>query len=184
MTDTVAADPLAADTEASIPAALDLDRAALPPGLQPVERAYRSVLRTIYALVWLPFLVGALVLDNFALEGQPLRGVATGVVLLLMILVVGFAPQRIWRRLGYRLGERQLRITKGWLWHTDTVVPFVRVQHIDVSRGPLDKLFGTASLIVHTAGTHNSVVSLPGLAPERALDLRDTIRAEIKTDWQ
>ncbi|WP_343345538.1 PH domain-containing protein [Sphingomicrobium sp. XHP0239] len=179
MTDSIAAAP-----DSPLPDAIDPDRALLPPGLQPVEPAYRSVLRTIFLLVWLPFLVGALVLDNFAFEGQPFRGLLTGVVLFLMILVVGFAPHRIWRRLGYRLGDRQLRITKGWLWHTDTIVPFVRVQHIDVARGPIDKLFGTASLIVHTAGTHNSVVSLPGLDPEDALPLRDTIRAEIKTDWQ
>jgi len=75
-----------------------------------------------------------------------------------------------------------LRTVRGWLFHTDTVVPFVRVQHIDVTRGPIDKMFGTASLVVHTAGTHNSVVVLPGLAPERAAEIRDAIRAEIRAD--
>jgi len=58
----------------------------------------------------------------------------------------------------------------------------VRVQHIDVKRGPMDKLFGTASLVVHTAGTHNSIVTLPGLSPTRAADIRDDIRADIRTD--
>jgi membrane protein YdbS with pleckstrin-like domain len=43
-------------------------------------------------------------------------------------------------------------------------------------------LFGTAGLVVHTAGTHNSVVTLPGLAPERAIAIRDAIRAEIRAD--
>ena len=58
-----------------------------------------------------------------------------------------------------------------------TVVPFVRVQHIDVTRGPFDKMFGTASLVVHTAGTHNSIVTLPGLSPERAAEIREAIRS-------
>ena len=167
-----------------LPEALDADRAHLPAGLNPVEPAYRAVLRTKFALLWLPFLVGALVLDNFAFEGQSFRGIASLVVFVLMASIVSVAPNRIWRRRGYALGEKELRIVRGWLFHADTIVPFVRVQHLDVARGPLDKLFGTASLIVHTAGTHNSVVTLPGLDPERAIALRDTIRAQIKTDWQ
>ena len=62
------------------------------------------------------------------------------------------------------------------------VAPFVRVQHIDVSRAPLDKLFGTATLVIHTAGTHNNVVVVPGLAPDRADSLRSMIRATIRSD--
>ena len=71
---------------------------------------------------------------------------------------------------------------RGWLFHTDTIVPFVRVQHIDVTRGPFDKMFGTAMLVVHTAGTHNSIVTLPGLSPERAAEIREAIRSEIRAD--
>jgi membrane protein YdbS with pleckstrin-like domain len=58
----------------------------------------------------------------------------------------------------------------------------VRVQHLDVSRGPFDKMFGTATLVVHTAGTHNSTVSLPGLSPERAAELSAIIRGHIQAD--
>jgi membrane protein YdbS with pleckstrin-like domain len=92
------------------------------------------------------------------------------------------APPRIWRRLGYRLHSSLLQVVRGWLFHTDTVVPFVRVQHIDVTRGPWDKLFGTATLVVHTAGTHNSIVTLPGLAPDRAAEIRELIRGHIRSD--
>ena len=92
------------------------------------------------------------------------------------------SPDRIYRRLGYAIDERLLRVVHGWLFHTDTIVPFVRVQHIDVTRGPIDKLFGTASLVVHTAGTHNSIIVLPGLAPDRASDMRETIRGSIRAD--
>lgn len=92
------------------------------------------------------------------------------------------APDRIYRRLGYAIDGRLLRTMRGWIFHTDTIVPFVRVQHIDVMRGPFDKLFGTATLVVHTAGTHNSVVTLPGLSPERAAEIREAIRHEIRAD--
>ena len=43
-------------------------------------------------------------------------------------------------------------------------------------------MFGTATLVVHTAGTHNSIVTLPGLSPERAAEIREAIRSEIRAD--
>ncbi len=92
-------------------------------------------------------------------------------------------PRRRYRRLRYRLTDRLFQSLRGWLFHVDTVVPFVRVQHLDVARGPLDKMFGTASLIVHTAGTHNSVVSVHGLDAERAAEIRDIIREHVRTDF-
>ena len=86
-----------------------------------------------------------------------------------------------------RAGNREvgdnLQVVRGWLFHVDTVVPLVRVQHIDVTRGPLEKMFGVATLVVHTAGTHNSIVTLPGLAPERAAAIRDIIREHVRTDF-
>ena len=104
-------------------------------------------------------------------------------LLVLGLIVAWVAPNRIFRRLRYRLTDRFLQVVRGWMFHSDTIVPLVRVQHLDVVRGPLDKLFGTASLIVHTAGTHNSIVVVPGLAPERAAEIRDVIREHVQSDF-
>ncbi|WP_265571664.1 PH domain-containing protein [Sphingomicrobium nitratireducens] len=164
--------------------AIDPARPLLPPGMEPAEPAYRWLLTTQLLLTWLPFLVGALVIDNVVLADKPVQGVLSTIVGVLMIAIVLFVPLRIYRRLGFKLDPHLLRVVRGWLFHTDTMVPFVRVQHLDVARRPLDKVFGTASLVVHTAGTHNSIVTLPGLSPERAAAMRDEIRAEIRTDWQ
>ncbi|MBW0145764.1 PH domain-containing protein [Sphingomicrobium clamense] len=173
-----------AASEAPLPETIDPIAPRLPAGMHPVEPAYRWVLRIQFILLWAPFLVGALVLDNFVLSEQGYPAYLSLAVAVLALAVIVIVPQRIWRRLGYRLSDRSLRVVRGWLFHTDTIVPFVRVQHLDVTRGPLEKLLGTASLIVHTAGTHNSVVTLPGLDPEKAEEMRAAIRAEIRTDWQ
>jgi uncharacterized protein len=158
--------------------------AAVPSDIQRVEPGYRHALRVGAALFWIPFLIGALVLDRLILVETPFAGILPIVVALVGFSGVVYAPERIYRRLGYALDSRLLRVVRGWLFHTDTIVPFVRVQHIDVMRGPLDKIFGTARLVVHTAGTHNSVVTLPGLAPQRAIEIRDAIRAEIRADGE
>lgn len=153
-------------------------------GLLPVERGYINVLRVRTLLTWLPLIIGAIVLDRVALDGTRWQGALLVLVPLLTAITVLIAPPRIWLRLGYRLAPNLLQVVRGWLFHTDTVVPFVRVQHIDVTRGPLDKAFGTASLVVHTAGTHNSIVTLPGLAPERASEIRELIRGHIRSDLE
>ena len=135
------------------------------------------------AISWTVLAVIALILDVALIRRTDFGGILPPVVLLIGIAVVVIAPQRIYRRLLYRLTERRLQVLRGWLFHVDTVVPLVRVQHIDVTRGPLDKLFGTATLVVHTAGTHNSIVGLPGLSPERAAEIRNIIREHVRTDY-
>lgn len=134
------------------------------------------------AVFWIPVLIAALVINAVALTETAFSGLLPAVIGLIAFSGLVVAPDRIYRRLGYAIDKRLLRTVRGWLFHTDTVVPFVRVQHIDVTRGPFDKMFGTATLVVHTAGTHNSIVTLPGLLPERAAEIRDAIRSEIRAD--
>jgi membrane protein YdbS with pleckstrin-like domain len=150
--------------------------------VQPVERSYVKVIRARTLLAWLPVVIGAAVLDRAALADTGFGGLLLVAVPLLAIITAVTAPPRIWARLGYALEPAMLRVVRGWLFHTDTLVPLVRVQHLDLTRGPLDKLFGTATLAIHTAGTHNSIVTLPGLSPERAAELAAVIRTHIKAD--
>jgi membrane protein YdbS with pleckstrin-like domain len=150
--------------------------------LQQVEAAYVQVIRARTLVAWLPLIVGAVVLDRAVLDDHALQGLPMVAVPLLAAIAILFAPPRIWQRLGWALEPAMLRVVRGWWWHVDTLVPLVRVQHLDVARGPFDKLFGTATLVVHTAGTHNSTVSLPGLSPERAHALAAVIRGHIQAD--
>jgi hypothetical protein len=155
---------------------------AIPADLQPVEPAYRNALRARAAIFWVPVLLVALVVDNRLLAETAVSGLLPVLIGAIGLSAIMVAPDRIYRRLGYAIDGRLLRTVRGWLFYTDTVVPFVRVQHIDVTRGPFDKMFGTASLVVHTAGTHNSIVILPGLSPHRAAEIREAIRSEIRAD--
>jgi membrane protein YdbS with pleckstrin-like domain len=135
-------------------------------------------------LFWVPVSIGAIIADFLLLAGTPVAGLFAALVPLIGLLSVVIIPGRRYQRLAFALHPTMLQVVRGWLFHTDTMVPLVRVQHIDVTRGPLDKAFGTASLIVHTAGTHNNIVTLPGLAPERASAIRDEIRQHIRTDFE
>jgi membrane protein YdbS with pleckstrin-like domain len=151
--------------------------------LLPVEPGYKNVLRVRIAITWLVLVGISLIINTALLDETRFAGALPAAAAAIALSILAAAPNRIYRRLRYRLSERLLQVVRGWLFHRDTVVPLVRVQHLDVVRGPLDKMFGTASLVVHTAGTHNSIVTLPGLSPERATEMRDAIREHVRTDF-
>ena len=153
------------------------------PPLLAVEPGYKNVLRGRQLVTWLVLCIPAAIADQLLLADTGYYGLPSIALPILALISLTTAPQRIYRRLLYGLTERLLQVVRGWLFHTDTIVPFVRVQHLDVTRGPLDKMFGTATLIVHTAGTRNSIVTVPGLAPDRAAEIRDIIREHIRTDF-
>ena len=174
MTDTQAAptDPFAHD---ALNAAEGLDR---------VDPAYGHVVRITTALNLIPLAIAASVADWLVMpqiEGP--YGLVTTAAWLFAILGIVMLPARRVARWGYRIGEGQLRVARGWLFRTDTIVPFVRVQHIDVGQGPVERWFGLSHLIVHTSGTHNSTVTLPGLPSDLAAAMRETIRHHIQTDF-
>lgn len=153
-------------------------------GLDPVDPAYAQVVRITTALNLIPLAIGASVADWLVMpqiEGP--YGLLTTAAWLFAILGVVTLPARRVARWGYRIGEGQLRVARGWLFRTDTIVPFVRVQHIDVGQGPVERMFGLSHLVVHTSGTHNSTVTLPGLHSDLAAAMRETIRRHIQTDF-
>lgn len=149
-----------------------------------VEPGYRNALRLRFAILWAFLAVATLIFDRTLLAETPFAGALSIAAIFLGLGAVIFLPAKTYRRLRYRLTDRLLQVTRGWTFHTDTVVPLVRVQHLDVVRGPVDKMFGIATLVVHTAGTHNSIVTVPGLAPDRAAEIRDIIREHVRTDFE
>lgn len=153
------------------------------PQLLPVEPAYKNALRVRFIVLWVPLVIAAIILDQ-VISDTIFYGLPSMLVPLLALISIAVAPQRIYAHLGYRLTDRLLQVVRGWMFHTDTIVPFVRVQHIDVTRGPVEKLLGIATLVVHTAGTHNSIVTVPGLAPQTAAEIRDVIREHVRTDFE
>lgn len=148
--------------------------------LTPVSPRYVNLLRVQGAITALPLAVGALVLE--AGVDQAPTGVFVAPVLILAAYLIARVPMRRFAARGYQLGADRLRVVRGLWMRSDTVVPFGRVQHIDVTQGPLERAFGLSTLVVHTAGTHNASVALPGLASDDAATMREAIRAHIRRE--
>jgi len=84
-------------------------------------------------------------------------------------------PAKAYQYASYRLDADGLEIRRGVIWRGIINVPRTRVQHTDVSQGPIERSHGLSTLVVHTAGTEHAQVALPGLSRENALALRDQL---------
>ena len=82
-------------------------------------------------------------------------------------------PAIDYRHASYRVDRLGIEIRRGVFWRTLINVPRSRVQHTDVSQGPLERRFGLGTLVIYTAGTDHAKVSLAGLEHGRALHIRE-----------
>ena len=81
-----------------------------------------------------------------------------------------------YRRWIYQVRGDSLYLERGVLVHRRTHVPYVRIQHVDTSRGPLERWLGLSTLVVYTAGSRGADVSIPGLEPAEATDLQQRVK--------
>jgi membrane protein YdbS with pleckstrin-like domain len=91
-------------------------------------------------------------------------------------------PELHHRHLRYRVDETGVRIRRGVWWRQVISIPTSRVQHTDVSQGPLQRSFELATLTVFTAGTEGASISLEGLEHGLAKRLRDHLLPDHHAD--
>lgn len=147
--------------------------------LTKLHPSFVKVLRLNALIAAVPFAIGAVVLEIS-------RFLPAGAFLVPVTFLFGWlvlmAPLRRYHARGYQMGPDRLRVVRGILFRSDTVVPFGRVQHLDVEQGPVERFYGLARLVLHTAGNHNASVILPGLAHEDAVAMREEIRAHVRRE--
>jgi len=117
--------------------------------------------------------VAAVVLVVAVVVGWP----SVALVGLVPLAVAGWLWLLIGRQVGaitYAERDDDLLVRKGVLFRSLIVVPYGRMQFVDVEAGPLDRALGIARVQLHTASP-GSDASIPGLVPEQAATLRDRL---------
>jgi membrane protein YdbS with pleckstrin-like domain len=85
----------------------------------------------------------------------------------------------VYRHTSYVVSRRGLEIRRGVWWQHVISVPRSRIQHADVSQGPLQRAFELATLVLYTAGAQHAKIELEGLAFSTAVALRhDLLRGD------
>ena len=147
-----------------------------PPGpaWTPVSPRLAVVRRGLLAAVLLVLTAGAGVVLAFAGGTVP-----TVVAVAVGVLLAGIGWRMVGRRVagwGYAERDDDLLVRSGVLARRLVVVPYGRMQFVDVTAGPIDRLAGVATLRMHTAAATSDVV-IPGLVPTEAARLRDRLAA-------
>jgi membrane protein YdbS with pleckstrin-like domain len=99
--------------------------------------------------------------------------------LVLTLVATGLAlsaVDRRWRAWGYAERADDLLVRRGVLVRRMSVVPYGRMQYVDVTAGPLDRRLGLARVTLHTAAAASDA-SIPGLPVAEANRLRDRLAA-------
>ena len=103
-------------------------------------------------------------------------GALTAALVVPAAVAVGVVPRMAYRRWRWALAERTLELRRGVLIHVNTAIPYSRVQHIDITRSPIERALGLSQLVVRTAAATTDA-TLPGVAATEAETLRDVILA-------
>jgi membrane protein YdbS with pleckstrin-like domain len=155
----------------------------------PVDPITVRVDRIIGFSVVLPISMVPLILVTIGwgvggIPGPVYLGVLGAWLLLLVsfLLLAYHWPAARHRKLRYLVEEDGLRIRRGVFWRKVIWIPITRVQHTDVSQGPVQRKFGIGTLTVHTAGTAGASISLAGLEHGIASRLSDHLRPARTTD--
>jgi hypothetical protein len=91
-------------------------------------------------------------------------------------------PWKLYAHKGYALRENDVLYKSGWLWKRKVAVPYNRIQHVEIRRGPMEELLRLRKLEIYTAGGSSSDLSIPGLDPEQAEKLRSFISLKTGMD--
>lgn len=103
--------------------------------------------------------------------------IAPGAFIVFLVIGLPLAIAR-YRRWGYEIRDDALYLERGVLTEVRTVVPFVRIQHVDSRRNPIERAVGLASTVVYTAGSRGADVRIPGLTHDGAQSLQERLKRE------
>lgn len=149
------------------------DAQPLPSGLTPVSPRLTSARLLVLAIAAVVAGAGVAATTFFAPRWVT---VALSIALIVALVWVGLVIARQVRHIGYATRDDDLLIARGVMFRTTTVVPYGRMQYVEVSSGPIARMFDLATLELHTASA-SSDATIPGMPRHDAEALRDRLAA-------
>lgn len=148
----------------------------LDPRVIPLQQITGGIFTAVLALGSLLALVFATLAADDWPRWSPVLLLALWLTQLLLLAWHSWRwPARAYQHTSFRVDEQGIEIRKGVYWRVVINVPRSRVQHIDVSQGPIERRFELGTLVIYTAGTEHAKVDLEGLEHGRALAIRELL---------
>jgi membrane protein YdbS with pleckstrin-like domain len=139
----------------------------------PVSPRLITARRITLALVMLLAVAGVVAL--FLIPGVPRAwALAAAAVALVVFVWLWWLIGRRVRSFGYSERGDDLLVTSGIMFRRLVIVPYGRMQLVDVKAGPIDRWLGVTTVQLHTAAATTDA-KIPGLVPDVAAALRDRL---------
>lgn len=155
----------------------------LDPRVIPLQQISGGIFTAVVAFGSLVFLaVSILAQDDWPRWLPVLLLLLWPVAVLILALTAWRWPAVAYAHISYRVDDQGIEIRRGVYWRVVVNVPRSRVQHIDVSQGPIERRYGLGTLVIYTAGTEHARVELEGLEHGRALAIREQLLPSGSSD--
>lgn len=143
----------------------------------PLDPNYLKVLRWRVMIVW-PLLFTTIAVGLGLLLESWWPAIVCAVIGLPWTAFQYWRQGRLFRRWGYAERDTDLYVRRGLLFRNLTIIPYGRMQVVEVQAGPIQRAFKLASVELVTAGPS---VSVPGLGADEAAALRDRLSERGQT---
>jgi len=152
-----------------------IDEAFAPPGeaWNPVSPRLATARRISLMLVMTPILLVLIVLAAAVAEARVPALIGAGVAVVVIVWLWWLIGRRV-RSFGYAERADDLLVTSGIMFRRLVVVPYGRMQLVDITAGPIDRWLGVTTVQLHTAAASTDA-TIPGLLPDEAAGLRDRL---------
>lgn len=150
---------------------------------QSVDPAYKKLLR-VRLLIQILFVSVALSVFYWILPPEAHLFIYGLVALALVVfgwLFFVWAPKTA-KRLQYGLRDDDIQLKRGYLFWRHMAISCNRIQHLEVTQGPIERYLGLGCLVVYTAGTMGSDMKLPGLALAVAQKIKAQLLKKINAE--
>jgi len=141
-------------------------------------KAWRITASIYIVVLWMLIIGGAVLTFIFDLR-YIYSGISAILGIIAIFLFVYLIPKLRYRRWRYEIFEQEIYIQHGILIVTRTIIPMIRVQHVDTEQGPILKMYKLATVSISTAATTHQI---PALNEEDASSLRDRISTLAMVD--
>ncbi|HEY5583627.1 MAG TPA: PH domain-containing protein [Ruminiclostridium sp.] len=101
-----------------------------------------------------------------------------GITTVYMLMALYLFPAIEYRQWGYIISEDRVEIRHGIFFVKNTVIPIVRVQHITISQGPINRKLGISVVNIHTA---SGQFGIEGISNEDASSIAEGLKSKLYT---
>lgn len=133
------------------------------------------VLLVVYLVLVIVVVFSLTFSEIFRVSAFTIEGLLLTFFILLLLSV--FAPflYLSTKAMGYAVREHDIVLKSGLFWKKKSIQPLARIQHVEITCGPIDKHFGLANLRLFSAGTNKSSFRIPGIEYRYATQIKQFI---------